>query len=218
MLFKNISILADDFTVRHGQYVGVRGDQIAYVGQAAPAEDFGEIYEGRGKLLMPGLVNAHSHAPMTLLRGYGENLSLQRWLNERIFPFEDKLSDAAVAPATRLAIAEMLRFGTVSFTDMYFFSQTMADAILETGIKCNLSRGLTVFDDSDYEQTAAYHDNCDLLARYQDAGEGRLKIDLCIHGEYTTTPKVVEAVAKHAAQAGTHVHVHLSETQSEHEE
>ena len=73
-------------------------------------------------------------------------------------------------------------------------------------------------DDSDYEQTAAYHDNCDLLARYQDAGEGRLKIDLCIHGEYTTTPKVVEAVAKHAAQAGTHVHVHLSETQSEHEE
>ena len=58
----------------------------------------------------------------------------------------------------------------------------MADAILETGIKCNLSRGLTVFDDSDYEQTAAYHDNCDLLARYQDAGEGRLKIDLCIHG------------------------------------
>lgn len=218
MLFQNISILADDFTVQHGQYIGVRGDQIAYVGQEAPAEDFGEIYEGRGKLLMPGLVNAHSHAPMTLLRGYGENLSLQRWLNERIFPFEDKLSDAAVAPATRLAIAEMLRFGTVSFTDMYFFSQTMAEAILETGIKCNLSRGLTVFDDSDYEQTAAYRDNCDLLARYQGAGEGRLQIDLCIHGEYTTTPKVVEAVAKHAAQAGTHVHVHLSETQSEHEE
>ena len=103
MLFKNISILADDFTVRHGQYVGVRGDQIAYVGQAAPAEDFGEIYEGRGKLLMPGLVNAHSHAPMTLLRGYGENLSLQRWLNERIFPFEDKLSHAGVAPATQLS-------------------------------------------------------------------------------------------------------------------
>ena len=127
---------------------------------------------------MPGLVNAHSHAPMTLLRGYGENLSLQRWLNERIFPFEDKLSDAAVAPATRLAIAEMLRFGTVSFSDMYFFSQTMADAILETGIKCNLSRGLTVFDDSSYEQTPAYRDNCDLLAHYHGAGNGKLKIDL----------------------------------------
>ncbi len=94
----------------------------------------------------------------------------------------------------------------------------MADAILESGIKCNLSRGLTVFDDSDYEQTAAYKDNCDLLARYQNAGDGRLKIDLCIHGEYTTTPKVVEAVAKHAKQVDTRVHIHLSETQSEHEE
>lgn len=218
MLFENISILADDFTVKHGQYVGVKADKIAYIGSERPTEDFGETYNGKGKLLMPGMVNAHSHAPMTLLRGYGENLSLQRWLNERIFPFEDKLSDAAVAPATRLAIAEMLRFGTVSFTDMYFFSQTMADAILESGIKCNLSRGLTVFDDSDYEKTAAYKDNCDLLARYQNAGDGRLKIDLCIHGEYTTTPKVVEAVAKHAKQVDARVHIHLSETQSEHEE
>lgn len=218
MIFENISVLTDQFTVLHGQYVGVKGDQIAYIGTEKPEGDWGESYCGKGKLLMSGLVNAHSHAPMTLLRGYGENLSLQRWLNERIFPFEDKLSDAAVAPATRLAIAEMLRFGTVSFTDMYFFSQTMADAILETGIKCNLSRGLTVFDDSDYEQTAAYRDNCDLLERYHGAGDGRLKIDLCIHGEYTTTPKVVEALAKHAVQTGSNVHIHLSETKLEHEE
>lgn len=218
MIFENISVLTDQFTVLSRQYVGIKGDTIAYIGAEKPAGDWGETYNGKGKLLMPGLVNAHSHAPMTLLRGYGENLSLQRWLGERIFPFEDKLSDAAVAPATRLAIAEMLRFGTVSFTDMYFFSQTMADAILETGIKCNLSRGLTVFDDSDYEQTAAYKDNCDLLEHYHGADNGRLKIDLCIHGEYTTTPKVVEALANHAKQTNSHVHIHLSETMQEHEE
>ena len=218
MLFENISVLTDAFTVLSRQYVGVQGDTIAYIGAEKPVGDWGERYNGSGKLLMPGLVNAHSHAPMTLLRGYGENLSLQRWLSERIFPFEDKLSDAAVAPATRLAIAEMLRFGTVSFSDMYFFSQTMADAILEIGIKCNLSRGLTVFDDSAYEQTAAYKDNCDLLERYHGAGDGRLKIDLCIHGEYTTTPKVVEALAQHAKETGSHVHIHLSETMQEHEE
>lgn len=218
MLFENISVLTPDFTVVSGQYVGVKADKIAYVGDKKPEGDWGECYNGAGKLLMPGLVNSHSHAPMTLLRGYGENLELQRWLNERIFPFEDKLSDAAVAPSTRLAIAEMLRFGTVSFSDMYFFSQTMADAILEPGIKCNLSRGLTVFDDSDYEQTAAYRDNCDLLERYQGAGDGRLKIDLCIHGEYTTTPKVVKAVAAHAKEQDVRVHIHLSETQSEHED
>ncbi len=91
MLFENISILADDFTVKHGQYVGVKADKIAYIGSERPTEDFGETYNGKGKLLMPGMVNAHSHAPMTLLRGHGENLSLQRWLNERIFPFEEVL-------------------------------------------------------------------------------------------------------------------------------
>lgn len=218
MLFEHIDYLDENFEVQKNSFIGIKDGKIAYIGTEKPQEDFGEVYNGKHGLMMSGFVNAHSHAPMTLLRGYGENLPLDRWLNEKIFPFEDKLTDSAIAASTTLACAEMIRFGTVSFSDMYFFSQTMAKSILDSGIKCNLSRGLTVFSDQDYEQLEAYKDNMDLLKNYQNAGNGRLKIDLCIHGEYTTTPKVVEAVAKHAKSENVNVHIHLSETKKEHEE
>ena len=218
MLFEHIDYLDENFEVKKDAFIAIKDDKIAYIGTEKPQEDFGEVYNGKHGLMMSGFVNAHSHAPMTLLRGYGENLPLDRWLNEKIFPFEDKLTDNAIAASTTLACAEMIRFGTVSFSDMYFFSQTMAKSILDSGIKCNLSRGLTVFSDQDYEQLEAYKDNVDLLKNYQNAGNGRLKIDLCIHGEYTTTPKVVEAVAKHAKSENVNVHIHLSETKKEHEE
>lgn len=218
MLFEHITLIDPQFAIQKDQYVGVRDGRIAYIGSERPDGDWGSRYNGRGRLMLPGLYNAHAHSAMTLLRGYGENLSLQNWLNDRIFPFEDKLTGSAVYTASQLAIAEMLRFGTVSFSDMYFFCQETAQAVIESGIKCNLSRGLTVFDDSAYEQTKAYADNLDLLKNWDGAGAGRLKIDLCIHGEYTTTPKVVEAVAQHAVQTGARVHIHLSETRSEHED
>ena len=218
MLFEHIDYLDENFEVQKNAFIGIKDGKIAYIGTEKPQEDFGEVYNGKNGLMMSGFVNAHSHAPMTLLRGYGENLPLDRWLNEKIFPFEDKLTDSAIAASTTLACAEMIRFGTVSFSDMYFFSQTMAKSILDSGIKCNLSRGLTVFSDQDYEQLEAYKDNMDLLKNYQNAGNGRLKIDLCIHGEYTTTPKVVEAIAKHAKNENVNVHIHLSETKKEHEE
>lgn len=218
MLFEHIDYLDENFEVKKDAFIGVKDGKIAYIGTEKPEEDFGEVYNGKHGLMMSGFVNAHSHAPMTLLRGYGENLPLDRWLNEKIFPFEDKLTDNAIAASTTLACAEMTRFGTVSFSDMYFFSQTMAKSILDSGMKCNLSRGLTVFSDQDYEQLEAYKDNVDLLKNYQNAGNGRLKIDLCIHGEYTTTPKVVEALAKHAKSENVNVHIHLSETKKEHEE
>jgi len=218
MLFCNIDLLEEQGTIQRGQYVGVRDGRIAYIGDAKPVGEWGTSYDGKHRLLLPGFYNVHSHAPMTLLRGYAENLPLQRWLNEKVFPFEDKLTGEAVYDATLLAIAEMLACGTVSFTDMYFFVEDMARAVLDSGIQCNLSRGLTVFDDSDYTQLPAYADNETLLRSYHGAGEGRLLVDLCIHGEYTSTPKVVEAVAAQAKEYGVRMHIHLSETQSEHEE
>ena len=218
MLFCNIDLIDESFTPRRNQFVGVRDGRIAYIGDVRPDGDWGETYDGRRRLLLPGFYNTHCHAAMTLVRGSAEGLSLDRWLHEKVFPFEARLTPAAVGAGVRLAIAEMLRFGTVSFSDMYFFCQTSAKAILESGIKCSLSRGLTVFDGSDYEDTLAYRDNLDLLKNYNGAGDGRLKIDLCIHGEYTSSPKVVEAVARHAKETGSRVHIHMSETEHEHEE
>lgn len=218
MLFCNIGLLDEHFQLKKGQYVGIKDGIIDYISEKKPEQSYGESYDGHGRLLLPGFYNVHSHAPMTLLRGYAENLPLDRWLNESVFPFEDKLSDESVYWGTQLAIAEMLASGTASFSDMYYFLDGMTKAILESGIKCNLSRGITVFDDSDYETTEACKDNLRLLGEWQGANNGRLKGDLCIHGEYTSTPKIVDAIATLAKEKGVRIHIHLSETQSEHED
>ena len=95
MLFTNIDYLAPDQSVQHG-FVATFENKIVSVGKDRPQGDFGEEYDGKDRLLIPGFVNAHCHVPMTLLRGYGEGLPLQRWLTERVFPFEAQLDDEAV--------------------------------------------------------------------------------------------------------------------------
>lgn len=223
MLFCNIDLLDQNFDVHKDMFVGVKGGRIDFVGPEDPTMtdfsiDYGQRYNGFGKLLAPGFYNSHTHAPMTLLRGYAENLPLHRWLNEMVFPFEAKINDETAYPATQLAIAEMLRFGTVSFTDMYYFSDARAQAITETGIKCNMCEGLIVFDERSYDQLPTKAINDHLIRDYHNTADERLKIDLCIHAEYTTTPKVVQAVGQAAVDLGVRTHIHLSETRSEHEE
>ena len=149
MLFKNITILDENYDSKEGMYVGIKDDTIDYIGKEAPSQDYGESYNGQGKMLMSGFVNSHAHTPMTLMRGYGENLSLQDWLNHRIFPFEEKLNGNSVYYGMLLGIAESLRFGIVSTTDMYYFGDEMAKAILESGVKNNLGRGVVHFEDKD---------------------------------------------------------------------
>ncbi len=100
----------------------MKDGRIAYIGASEPEEDFGERYDGRHRLLMTAFYNVHSHAPMTLLRGYAENLPLQRWLGEKVFPFEDQIDDEAAYYGTLLAISEMLASGTASFLICTFSS------------------------------------------------------------------------------------------------
>ena len=129
MLFKNITIIDDQFQVRENMYVATTEDKITYIGEVCPEGNFGREYDGKGRLLMSGFVNTHAHSAMSLLRGYGENLSLQDWLNKRNFPFEDKLTGEAAYWGTMLAMAESLRYGIVSTTDMYYFAEDMLRAI-----------------------------------------------------------------------------------------
>ena len=167
---------------------------------------------------MPGMFNAHAHAPMTLLRGYAENKALDAWLNDKIFPFEAKLDDEKAYPATLLAIAEMLRFGTVSFSDMYFFSDARARAVGESGIKCNMSECFMDFKGVDYRESDAYTLNERLIREYHNAFNGRLKVDMSLHSEYLTTPLFARSFAESAIEHGLNMQVHLSETKKEQEE
>lgn len=218
MLFADITVLNENFQIEPHKYVGVQGDTVAYIGDCKPEQDFGEIYDGHDRLLMSGFVNAHSHSPMTLMRGYAENLPLQRWLEERVFPFEDRMQGEDAYYSSSLAIAEMLETGTTSFSDMYFFSENVLKAVGDSGIKCNFGRAITSFADCDVMEEARFLESLALVKNYQNAFGGRVKIDMSLHAEYTNRRTVIEQVGRYAAANGLRMHIHLSETEKEHEE
>ena len=219
MLFKNITILDENFDTRDNMYVGIKGDVVDYIGTEAPKDKYGEEYDGGGKFLMSGFFNSHAHTPMTLMRGYGENMSLQDWLTKRIFPFEEKLNGEAVYAGMLLGIAESLRFGIVSTTDMYYFGDDMARAILESGVKNNLGRGVVNFsEDGDVNDLVGFQETKNYFETYHNAGNGRLKVDVSLHAEYTSNPKTARHLAEYMKSVGANMHVHVSETEYEHEE
>ena len=220
MLFKNITILDQDLSVREGMYVGTEGSRIAWIGDHMPedAQRFGETYEGKGKLLMSGFYNAHAHSPMALMSGYGENLALQDWLGTRIFPFEDHLNSHAVYWGTMLCMAESLRFGIVSTSDMYYFMSDMAKAVADSGTKNNLSRSIVNFDGTEFHSMESVQELKDAIRDFHGACDGRILMDTSLHAEYTSDEKTARALAEFTKEAGLRMHVHVSETKSEHEE
>ena len=219
MLFEDITILDEDFEVREHRYVLVEGDRIRSIGTERPKDYTGEVISGRGRLLMPAFYNVHAHTPMTLLRGYGGGLNLNDWLHTKIFPFEAHLTSQDVYYGMKWGIAEMLRFGTVSTTDMYMQTESMVKAVLETGVKTNVGVALVCFDPSmKLEDVPDFILSKYLFENYHGAGDGRVKIDMAPHAEYSSTPKVIQGYAEYSKSIGTNMHVHLSETKKEHEE
>lgn len=218
MLFKNISILDENFEVRQNMYVGVDAGIIEYIGTEAPEKDYGRTYEGRGRLLMSGFYNSHGHSPMSLMRGYGENMALQDWLNKKIFPFEDKLTGEAVYWATLLTMAESMRFGIVSTSDMYYFIDDMVRATSEAGMKANISRAIVNFGDGDVWKLPSMQEMKRTFEAYHNTEDGRIKMDVSIHAEYTSNPLTVREVSLYGKEVGARMHIHVSETESEHAE
>lgn len=218
MLFSNIRILDENFEIKDKMYVATEDDRIVYVGDCMPRGDYGDIREGKGKLLMPAFHNAHGHSPMALLRGYAENMKLQDWLFTKVFPFEDKLDSNAVYWGTLLTMAEGMRFGIVSHSDMYYFLDDMVRATDESGMKANISRAITEFGDGDPWETVRLKEMKDTYERLDGAADGRVKIDISIHAEYTNSLRAMQAVAEYCNQVGAINHIHISETKSEHEE
>lgn len=217
MLFKNITILDENLNRQDRMYVGIEGDKIDFIGTQIPDKDYGDAYEGNGKLLMSGFYNAHAHSAMTLMRGYGENLALQDWLEKRVFPFEAKLDNNSVYWGTMLAMAESIRFGIVSSTDMYYFCEDMIRAVLEAGCKTNMGRGVVNFTNEDLQDMDAFKEMAHMHQHFHNAGEGKIKVDMSLHAEYTSNPKTVRQIAEYTKSIGANMHVHVSETKFEHE-
>lgn len=216
MLFEHIAVLTPE-GVKDDRFVAVSGAHIVYIGGERPREAYGDTYNGRGKLLMPGFVNAHSHTPMTLMRGYGEELVLSDWLHTRIFPFEAHMTGGDIYWASLLGIAEMARYGVTSTSDMYYHLDDMARAFMGAGVKINMTNAVTNFTGAPYAQLRSTEEGHAALRDWNGAGDGLIRVDISLHAEYTNDEATVRAVAEDAAKNGCRVQVHISETQAEHE-
>ncbi|MDR0838497.1 MAG: amidohydrolase [Oscillospiraceae bacterium] len=217
MIFRNIYYLDESFAVRRG-CVAARGDTIEYVGDSVPGGDFGEVIDGAARLLLPGLINAHCHVPMTLLRGYGEGLPLDRWLNERVFPFEDRIGGEDAYWGALVGIAEMLAGGVTSFSDMYDHCDRIAEAVRISGIKANLARGIVAFGEDGLYGSSRHEESLRLLEKWHGAEGGRILVETALHSEYMTNERTVREMAEFCAARGLRAYTHLSETKKEHDE
>ncbi len=216
ILIKNVRLTDDQGYGDRAVNLLVEGSRIKKITEETLKAD--ETVDGKGQLLLPGFYNTHCHAAMTALRGYADDLPLRRWLFEKIFPAEDKLNEKVVSVASYLAIAEMIRGGVVSFSDMYFFMEETARAAIESGIKLNLSRGYTSSEETTPENDFRFDEMKKLVSEFHGAEDGRILVDACIHGEYTNADRPMRRIAEYAVGNRLGLQVHVSETQSEHDE
>ena len=206
-------------TVLPGAFVAVEGTQITYVGAQRPQGSFEEEIDGEGGVLMPGFVNAHTHVPMTAMRGYGDGNNLQDWLHNYIFPVEARWDDRAIRCCTDLGLAEMIASGVTCIADMYGHSPAIAQEVAAAGISANLSVGGVQFTDDFNPDT---HNDCrvqrELTEQWHGYNDGQILVDASVHGEYTSHQQLWRWMAGYAREHGLGMHVHISETRSEHEE
>ena len=216
ILFENIRIPEEYGFADEHIFLLTDGEHISYIGRERPVE-FDTVIDGKGNLLIPGFYNSHCHAPMVMFRGFGEDLPLWRWLNEKIFPAEERLNSENVYLASKYAIAEMLKNGIVSFSDMYMFENSVAKAVVETGIKANLSRSLVSFgENATIKGDWRFKEATEWVNQYQGANNGRLIMDMSIHAEYTNVEGYIREVAEYTKDNNLRMQIHASESEVEH--
>jgi 5-methylthioadenosine/S-adenosylhomocysteine deaminase len=196
-----------------GRTVGLRceGGRIAAIGPEVAAEPGDETIDAGGAPLVPALVNGHTHAAMTLFRGYGGDLPLMRWLREKIWPVEEKLEAEDVYWGTRLACAEMIRTGTARFWDMYWQPGATARAVEDAGLRATIGGPLFDADGRTAEMKAQALADLEALA---DRGAA-IGVALAPHSIYTVSEGLLRWAGELAAERGLVFHIHLSETERE---
>lgn len=217
-LYKHADIVTESGILFSG-FLLVNGTIIEEISADRPNGEFDEEIDLGGKVLCPGLINAHSHIPMTILRGVGCGLSLQDWLFKAVFPLEDQLNDEIVSAAVQLGLAEMIKGGTTAFADMYFFCDTIAKETVKAGVRANLSRSVCNFD-QDETPVSEFPSVKEAVAFYEQfhgAGDGLISVDFSVHSTETCSEKFITGVAELAKKYQTGMQIHLSETIKENE-
>lgn len=194
----------------------IKEDKIVYLDKKPPEQHMhaDEIIDGSHKLFMPGFVNTHTHAAMSLLRGFADDLQLQEWLENKIWPKEALFTDDDVYWGTMLSITEMLRSGTTCFADMYDRMDRVAQAVEQTGIRACLTRGMIGFGGEEVRQ-AKLKEAREFAQEWHGKAEGRITTMMSPHAPYTCPPAFIEQIAETAAELDLPIHTHMSETAAE---
>jgi len=196
--------------------VAVQDGCIVAVGAAAELESlYDPVDRLHGGIVLPGLINTHGHAGMTLYRGLGDDLPLMTWLQDCIWPAEKEFTTPEnVRLGTQLAVAEMLASGTTTFADMYFFEDQVGEVADETGIRALLGQAVIGFPTPDAPDTGtSFRRGEELALRFRD--HPRVNVSAALHSVYTLSPEQLSAGARHASDLGIPVQIHMSETAEE---
>ena len=147
ILFSGATIVTMDqgMQILFSGYLGVTGKKIAYLGQEPPKDTPEKIIDATGMVLMPGLINCHTHLATGLLRGAAEDMGQAQWLEDGVFPRTDRLDARAARAGVLLSLAECIRFGVTSVSDLYGFAQVTAETVAEVGLKANIAPPLSLF-------------------------------------------------------------------------
>lgn len=216
ILIKNALIIALD-EERPDHFYGdilTDSDQIEMIAEQPDFIDRSlsdRVIDGSNLIVMPGFVNTHGHAAMSLFRSYADDMPLKEWLEKKIWPIEALLEGDDIYWGTMLSIAEMIRGGTTTFTDMYFFMDRVAEAVAETGIRSVLSRGLVGLNGG--EQGLVETES--FIKNWHGAENGRISVMLGPHAPYTCPPVYLKKVMDLAEKTKCPIQIHLSETRSE---
>ncbi len=196
-----------------GNQIGLRCSEglIEAIGPQVSPETGDEVIDAAGAPLVAPLLNGHTHAAMTLFRGYGDDLPLMRWLEERIWPVEARLEPDDVYWGTRLACVEMIRTGTVRFWDMYWQAEACAMAVRDAGLRATIGAPLIDADGDAAKLRGSARESLDQLTGFDQ----RVQPSLAPHAIYTVSEESLRWIAEVAAEHGVPVQIHLSETENE---
>ena len=201
-----------------GAYIGIEDGKIVYMEKTTPKEPPKTIIEGTGIVAIPGLINCHTHLATASLRCFTDDLGNTEALNA-LLQKEAKMDSRSAKAAATLAIAECLRFGVTSVSDLYYYPGATAEAVAESGIKANLAlssyRFVDECEDFDFETDEQCRELVKVVDKWQGFDNGRIKIDAGIYAEYTSNYKLWEGLVGYANEKGLGMQLHLAETKSE---
>lgn len=214
ILIKNALILSPNTNFETKQSILIKDNLIAEISPEIDESNPDKIIDATGKILLPGLINTHTHLSMTLFRGLADDLSLDSWLNDHIWPMEANLNGDYCHIGALLGAIELIKSGTTTFSDMYFYMEDVARAVDMAGIRAVLSYGMIDFGDEEKRKNEI-NENLALFNACDGMSNGRIKVFLGPHSPYTASEELLIQVRELANEYNMGIHIHVSETQKE---